>query len=203
MIEISLLLIHMVSYTVYSSDSLYRASVMFGTDADISVVAFSLYDHDDNVLYNAHGLDAEALYVSRRGSVFVVGDTHLCMYTVDGKNMYLEKLNCPNKFGFSPDEFLFFSSDRDGITAYSNQGTIVYSLRPGRLFASTEQGELIAIVAVDTLFVYRHGVEKFRHVLAAPYARSIVFSDDNASIIVDEPTGSETIRVSSGVREEQ
>jgi len=202
MIGIILFTIYITGHTVYSSDSLYRASIMFGSDTDVSVTSFSLYDHEDNLLYSTHGLDAKALYVSTRGSVFAVSDNYLYMYTIAGKELYLDELNCPNNFGFSPDDFLFFSSDKDGITAYSNQGTAVYSLRPGRLFASTERGELIAIVAVDTVFVYEHGVEKLKHVLATPYAQSIVFSDGNTSILVEEPTGAETIRVPGRILEE-
>jgi len=203
MIIITFFVLHAISYTVYSSDSLYRASVVFGRDADVSVTSFGLYDHTGNLLYHAQGLDARTLYVSTTGSVFAVGDTHLCLYTAEGKEMYLEKLNCPNNFGFSPDDSLFFSSDRDGITAYSNQGTVVYALRPGRLFASTEQGELIAIVAVDTVFVYEYGIEKLSTVLATPYARSIVFTDDGMSIIIEEPTGTETIHVPGRIGDEQ
>lgn len=176
---------------------------MFGSDTYLSATAFSLYDHEDNLLYTKSGLNANAFYISTKGSVFTVNEKYLYMYAIDGKEMCLEELNCPNNFGFSPDNFLFFSSDKDGITAYSNQGTVIYSLRPGRLFASTERGELIAIVAVDTVFIYEHGVEKLKNVLTTPYARGIVFSDNNTSIIVDEPTGTEIIPVPGRIREEQ
>ncbi len=203
MIEITLFILHIVSATLYSDDSLYRASITFGHDAQLSATSFCLYDHEDNLLYTKSGLNANAFYVSTKGSVFAVSDKYLYMYAVDGKEICLEELNCPNNFGFSPDGFLFFSSDKDGITAYSNQGTVIYALRPGRLFASTERGELIAIVAVDTVFIYEHGVEKLRTVLTTPYARDIVFSDDNMSIIIKEPTGTETIHVPSRKIEEQ
>jgi hypothetical protein len=203
MIVISFLVIYTMSYTAYSHDSLYRASVACGSATDISVVSFSLYDRRDNLLYSVHGLDVRAVYVSEHGSVFTVSDTCLYMYAVDGTLTNLGELDCPNMFGFSPGDFLFFSSDRDGITAYSNQGNVVYALRPGRLFASTERGELIAIVAVDTVFIYEHGIETLRKVLATPYARDIVFTDDRLSIIIEEPTGTETVRVPGTVREEQ
>ena len=150
-----------------------------------------------------HDLDAQAFYISNTGVVFAVGKHDLYLYRIDGEEALLKELNCPNRFGFSPDNFLFFVSDKDGIIAYSEQGHVIYSFRPGRLFASTEQGELVAIISVDTLSLHEHGVQKFEVVLTTPYARSLVFSDDNSTIVVEVPTDTHIFDVHTGTRQVQ
>lgn len=195
------LCISLFSCTLYSQDSLYQASIEFNGATELTAAMFTLYDREGTVIYTKHDLDAHAFYISNTGAVFAVGKHDLYLYRIDGEEALLKELNCPNRFGFSPDNFLFFASDKDGITAYSEQGYVIYSFKPGRLFASTELGELVAIISVDTLSLYEHGVQKFEAVLTTPYARSLVFSDNNSTIVVEAPTGTHIFDVHTGTRQ--
>lgn len=198
MITMIFICTYLFSFALYSRDSLYQASVEFNGATELTAAMFTLSDREGTVLYTKYDLDAHAFYISSRGAVFAVGKHNLHLYRIDGEEVLLKELNCPNRFGFSPDDFLFFVSDRDGIVAYSAQGDIVYTFRPGRLFASTGQGELVAIVSVDTLSLYEHGVQKFEVVLATPYVRSLTFSDDNSTIVVEVPTDTYIFDVRTG-----
>ncbi len=200
MIAMILVSFYLFSYTFYSQDSLYQASVEFNGATELTAAVFTLFDNDGTVIYTKYDIDAHAFYISNTGAVFAVGRHNLYLYRIDGEEVLLKELDCPNRFGFSPDNFLFFVSDKDGIAAYSEQGDVVYAFRPGRLFASTELGELVAIISVDTLLLYEHGVQKFEVTLTTPYARSVAFSNENSTIVVEVPTDTLIFDVRTGER---
>ncbi len=203
MTEVLINTLILFSLTISSDNGLYHASISFGRETQLSVASFTLYDHNSEILYTKQELDVNTFFISNIGTVFALNDKHLYFYGDSGEEELLKDIHYSNNFGFSPDHFLFFASDKDGVFAYTMQGELIYALRPGRLFASTEQGHLVAIIAVDTLFLYEHGVQRFIQSLATPYARSISFSDDGESIIVDEPSGSEIFDTRTGARQEQ
>jgi hypothetical protein len=166
----------------------------------LSVESFTLYNQNDEVVYTKEKPRTHTFCISDAGTVFALNEKQLYLYNQNGLEIFLKNLNYPNGFKFSPDNVLFFASDKDGIFVYSNEGALVYALNPGRLFSSTVKGKTIAIISTDTIFVYEHGVQKFVKKLATPYVRTLSFSEDETSIIIKEPAGVEVIDVQTGKR---
>lgn len=166
----------------------------------LSVESFTLYNQNGKLMYIEEKPNANTFFISDAGVVFALNEKHLYLYNQNGDEMLLKNLNYPNGFGFSPDDFLFFASDKDGIFAYSNEGSLIYELNPGRLFSSTVKSKMVAIISTDTLFVYENGVQKFMKKLSTPYARTLLFSEDEKSIIIEEPSGVEIFDSRTGER---
>lgn len=198
----ALLLLSTAHATISSENGLYHASITYGGGVEFYVESFALLNQDGEIMYTKENPDAHAFYISDSGVVFALSKNRLYLYSQYGDEILLKELNCPNGFGFSPDNFLFFASDKDGILAYSNKGDPIYKLNQGRLFASTIEGKMVAIISTDTLFVYENGVQKFKFIrkLSTPYTRSLSLSEDEKSIIIEIPSGIEIFDFQTGER---
>lgn len=196
----ALLLLSTAHATISSESGLYHASVTYGGGVEFFVKSFALSNQNGEIMYIKENPDAHAFYISDSGVVFALSKNRLYLYGQYGDEILLKELNCPNGFGFSPDNFLFFASDKDGIFAYSNKGDPIYKFNQGRLFASTIEGKMVAIISTDTLFVYENGAQKFTRKLSTPYTRSLSLSDDKKSIIIEIPSGIEIFDFQTGER---
>ncbi|MEO0205487.1 MAG: hypothetical protein ABIL22_02295, partial [candidate division WOR-3 bacterium] len=162
---------------------------------ELITASFKLYDQEGNMLYHIINPDAFTFFISNSGQVFATNEQMLYLYELNGNIIPLKKLIYPNGFDFSPDNTLFFASDRDGIFAYSMTGTIVYEFTPGRLFASTEQAKKMGIVSTDTLFYYEEGKLRFHKLLISPFVRKIYFSQDKDIIHIELPDTTQLIKI--------
>ena len=174
---------------VYSDNRMFHGVVRYSGGADLFTKTFVLYDQYGDIMYEKGDMPLHAFFISNAGSVFALNEYHLYLYQRDGSEMMLRELVYPNGFGFSPDGSLFFASDREGIFAYSHDGSLVNIYHNGRLFASTERGTWVAIVSADTLFVYEHGKLRDTVFLPSPYARDVSFTTDEEHIQVRFPAG--------------
>jgi len=188
MSEIFLSVILLFPHTISSDNELFHGVTIYGKGMELAAESFTLYNQNYEIVYTRENPDANTFFISNTGVVFALNEKRLYRYNQNGEELLLKNLNYPNGFGFSTDNFLFFASDKDGIFAYSNEGDLIYKLNPGRLFASTAKGRLVAIISTDTLFIYEDGIHKFMKRLSTPYARNVSFSNDEKSIIVKEPT---------------
>ena len=175
---------HMVS----SANGSFNASVIYGGSTELSVKSFTLCNQNHEIIYTKENIDLNTFYISNSGTVFALNEQKLFFYYSNGEEKLLKDLNYPNGADFEPDHSLFFVSDKDGIFTYSDNGKIKYTFNPGRLFSSLQKGSIVAIISNDTLSIYYDGVRKFERKLLTPYARSIVFSTDAKSIIIEEPS---------------
>ena len=98
---------------------------------------------------------------------------------------------------------MFFASDKQGIFAFSSGGELIYTFEPGRLWASTGHGALVAIVSADSLLIYEKGFRIKAELLSSPYTRDIRFLEETKSVVVDMPGGVETYDIEKGVWVEQ
>jgi len=200
-VVVALLFLMSIAQATSSSDNgLYHASIAYGGGVDFLTESFALYNQDGEIMYTKENPDARTFYISDSGVVFALSDKHLYLYDQNGDEVTLKNLYYPNGFGFSPDNFLFFASDKDGIFAYSNDGELIYHFNPGRLFSSTVRGKMVAIISTDTLFVYENGIQKFTRKLSTPYTRRLLFSDNEKSIMVEIPSGIEIFDSQTGER---
>ncbi len=197
MTEILVNIILLVSSTIGFGNGIYRYTVVYARDTHLTVESFSLYRTDD-LLYTKEKPGVSSFFLSTAGTVFAVSEDRLYLYAQNGQETLLKYLNYPNGFGFSPDSVLFFCSDKDGICAYSDRGQLVHTFKPGRLFASTEYGEKVAVISRDSLFLYEEGIQKFQIQLQTPYARTVSFSQDRRTIIVEEPLENEILNFHTG-----
>ncbi len=198
---IVLLFLLVTAHAMMSSEhGLYHASVTYGGGVEYFVETFTLYDQNGNIMYTKENPDAKSFYISDSGVVFALSEKCLYLYKHNGDEKLLKEFNYPNGFGFSPDNFLFFASDKDGIFAYSSAGELIYEFNRGRLFSSTLEGKMVAIVSTDTLFVYENGVQKYIRKLSTPYTRSLSFSDHEKSITIEIPSGIEIFDSQTGER---
>ena len=185
---------------IWSDGGLYQASIAYGGGVEFFVETFALANQNGETMYTKENPYAHTFYLSDSGVVFALDEKRLYFYDQNGSEMFLKDLNCPNGFGFSPDNYLFFASDKDGILAYSNRGELVYQLNPGRLFSSTIEGKMVAVISADTLFVYENGIHKFTKKISTPYIRSLSFSDDEKTIMLEIPSGIEVFDSRTGKR---
>ncbi|KPJ74360.1 hypothetical protein AMJ52_00775 [candidate division TA06 bacterium DG_78] len=200
MIVITASIIVLFTSTASSDNGLFHAIVEYGGGAELSVESFTLYGDSNELLYTKSKPVTHTFYIGNTGVVYALNEKQLYFYNHNGEETLLKDLNCANAFGFSPDHELFFASDRDGLFAYSSGGELIYTFTPGRLFASTDKGKIIAIISTDTLFVYEDGKQKFIKQLSTPYIRNLSFSDDQKSIIVELPSGTEVFDSETGER---
>ena len=200
MIVALLFLMSTVRAASSSDNGLYRASITHGGGVEFFVESFALQNQNGKTMYTKENPDAHTFYISDSGAVFALDEKYLYLYDKNGGEVFLKNLNYPNGFGFSPDNYLFFASDKEGIFAYSNEGELIFHFNPGRLFSSTVRGTMVAIISTDTLFVYENGVQKSAKKLSTPYARSLSFSDDEQSIIIEIPLGIEIFDSRTGER---
>jgi hypothetical protein len=184
-------LIISLSVNVHSDNGLFRASINYSGGAELITESFALYNRYGDIIYTKRDVPVNTFFISNTGSVFALNEHRLYFYQRDGSEMMLRELVYPNGFGFSPDNSQFFASDRDGVFAYSHEGVLVHTYRPGRLFASTGNGECVAVISADTLFVYEYGRLRDTEYLSSPYAREVCFSWDANYIVVQIHGGTE------------
>ncbi len=173
--------------SVRSDNGLFYASIEYRGSADFITESFVLYDRSGTVLYSKKDVAVNTFFICNTGNVFALSEHDLFLYQVDGSEMLLRELVYPNGFGFSRDNSLFFASDREGLFVYSYEGVLVHTYRSGRLFASTGNGESVAVISADTLFSYHNGSLIDTELLPSPYARDVCFSVDAESIKVKLP----------------
>lgn len=198
MIAITAGIILLFSATMSSDNGLFHAIVEYGGGTELFVETFTLYGHTNELIYTKYKPVTHTFYIGNTGVVYALNEKQLYFYNHNGEETLLKDLNCANAFGFSPDHELFFASDRDGIFAYSSDGELMYTFTPGRLFTSTDKGKMVATISTDTLFMYEDGEQKFIKQLSTPYIRNLSFSDDEKSIIVELPSGTEVFDSETG-----
>ncbi len=181
------------SMTVTSSNNEFSAEVVYDGATELAVNSFTLYGRASEVVYHKEMLRVQTFFIHDSGVVFALNERELFFFREDGEEFFLQYLTHPNGSGFSEDGSIFFVSDRHGIFAYSNAGEPVHEFCPGRLFAGLDQGNKVAIISTDTLFLYVGGVLKGRKVLSTPYARRVRFSDDKRSLVIDMPGRTEAL----------
>ncbi|MEO0123011.1 MAG: hypothetical protein ABIL69_03290 [candidate division WOR-3 bacterium] len=181
--------------TIKSSNGAYIGDVVYTGGTNLQTASFKLYDQDGNMLYQILNPEAISFFISNSGVVFATNEQNLYLYKTDGQILNLKKLNYPNGFGFSPDGTIFFASDRDGMYAYSLSGSLVYQFKPGRLFASTDIAQKVAVVSNDTIVYYENGELKFQKILESPFVRSLEFFDNDKIIKIELPDKVEKIKI--------
>jgi hypothetical protein len=180
-------LIISLSVNIHSDNGSFRAVIQYCGGAEYITESFVLHDRFGDALYTKRNVELHTFFICNTGGVFALNEKLLCFYYPDGREISLKELLYPNGFGFSPDNSLFFASDRDGLYAYSQDGILVSVYRPGRLFASTERGDYVAVISADTLFVYDNGTLRDTEFLPSPYAHDLLFSADEKNILVRFP----------------
>jgi hypothetical protein len=181
--------------TISSANGAYVGEVVYTGGTELVSASFKLYDQNGNMLYHIINPEAITFFVCNSGGVFATNEQNLYYYKTNGEIINLRKLNYPNGFGFSPDNSIFFASDRDGLYAYSSSGNLVYQFRHGRLFTSTNFAKKVAIVSNDTIFYYEDGELKFQKIISSPFVRKVEFSQDENSLKIDIPAGTESINL--------
>lgn len=174
----------LTAFIMHSENGQYIADLSYDDGHDLLDATFTLSDEHGTVLYTRRALAAQTFFISNFGTVFAVDENTLYHYSECGDESVLKTLEYGNGFSFSPDNGLFFASDRAGIFVYSYSGSLVYELPPGRLVASTDQGEVIAVVSTDTLSVYNEGVFQTAIKLPTPYIHVLEFIDDGSRLKV-------------------
>jgi len=177
-------LIIFFSVNVSSNNGRYHASVRYQGGTELITESLTLYDRYNNVVYTKNNIAVNTFFISDDGNVFALDEHRLYFYRLDGSEMILKELSYPNGFGFSPDITVFYASDREGLFAYSDEGNLVCTYSPGRLFASTANGESVVVISADTLFVYENGGLTDTEFLTSPYARDVYFSGDAKSVVI-------------------
>jgi hypothetical protein len=198
-----LTIILLSAQSVFSPQGRYQGIVEYASNIELTTVSFTLTNAAGETLYRKDNPEPITYYVTDDATVFATSETKLFFYRPNGRDTLLQVLNFPNGFGFSPDQELFFASDRDGIAAYCSGGKLRLSLKPARLFASTDRGSKIAAVSNDTLFVYHEDEEKFVIKLATPFIHELSFSPDGQAILLKEPSGREVYDANSGKKLEE
>lgn len=193
--DIVLLCLIASSTAIVSNNSEFSAEVTYGGANELAVQAFTLYDHAGEVIYHKEMVRFHTFFISDLGNVFALNEKELCLFRQDGEELLLQDLTFPNGFGFADDGSVFFASDKQGISAYSNAGEQIYAFCPGRLFASADAGNRVAIISTDTLFLYYRGMLKETRLLSTPYARRLRFSNDKGSLVIDVPGGTESLNI--------
>ncbi|MEO0136504.1 MAG: hypothetical protein ABIL39_06505 [candidate division WOR-3 bacterium] len=175
--------------TINSANGAFTGEVTYSGTTELATASFKLYDHEGNMLYHIVNPEAITFFISNTGEVFATNEQSLYLYKLTGEIKILKKLNYPNGFGFSPDNKIFFASDRNGLYAYSMSGGLLYHFNPGRLFASTDSAHRVVVVSNDTLFLYEKGKLKTQTLLPNPYVRKIQFiNEDQVEIILPDTT---------------
>lgn len=177
-------LIICVSSSIHADNGSFHAAVRYSGGSELITETFELYDRGGDIMYAKRDIPLNTFFICNTGSVFALNEHRLCFYLPDGSETMLRDLVYPNGFGFSPENSLFFASDREGLFVYSLEGVLIHTYRPGRLFATTERGECVAVVSADTLFVYENGRLADTEPLVSPYVWDVRFSDEAKRVIV-------------------
>jgi len=188
--------------TIGSANGAYVGDVVYTGGTELIAASFKLYDDKGNMLYHIISPEAFSFFISNSGQVFATNEQMLYLYELNGNIIPLRRLNYPNGFGFSPDNNLFFASDRDGIYVYSISGELIHQFKSGRLFASTDQAKKVAIVSTDTLFYYEKGILKFQRILLSPFVRKVYFSEDEKTVYLELPDTVELIKIPANIKED-
>lgn len=151
----------------------------------------------NSIQYHVYNPGVHTFFVSDHGTVFGVGDHHAMFYDRTGKCDTLMPVVYLNKCGFSERHDLFYLSVRDGIYVYTLDGALLHSLAPGRLLASTDGGEHIAVVSTDTLTLYAEGTSVHTIVLETAYVRSVSYTEDG-TVRIEERSGIEVLDMITG-----
>lgn len=178
-----------MALTIRSDNGMYTAVISFENGHNLTDATFSLQDKEGIVLYTKDNLASQTFFVSNSGTVFSVDDNTLYHYNKEGDERILKTLEHANGFSFSPDNLLFFASDKEGIFVYSATGSLIHTLDPGRLFDCAENGRQIAVVSNDTLSLYHDGILQQVILLPTPYIHALKFYDDGSSIEIESLSG--------------
>ncbi len=188
--------------SIFSPNQKYQGVVEYDQVIDLTVMSFIMLGEHGETLYVKTSPPAMTFYVNDNGTVFATNESQLFFYDKAGHDTLLKGLEYPNGFGFSPDHKLFFASDRNELAAYCTCGRLRHQFKPCRLFASADQGSVVATVVNDTLALYRNGREQYKITLATPYVHEIRFTPDGKQIVLKEPNGTETFDSLTGTKVE-
>ncbi len=174
--------------TIESGNKEFIGEVSYTGGTELLSRSFTLYDKEGNKLYSILNPGAVNFFISNFGVVFAASERQLFLYELNGDIKELLPLDYPNGFGYSPDNTLFFVSDRNGVYAFALSGKLVYQFNPGRLFASTEMAQRFCVVSNDTISFYEEGRLRFIRIIESPFVRSIKFSPDGKFVHLEMPS---------------
>ncbi len=188
--------------SVFSPNQKYQGVVEYAQVVDLTVMSFIMLGEHGETLYVKTSPPAMTFYVNDNGTVFATNESQLYFYDKTGRDTMLKGLEHPNGFGFSPDHALFFASDKTELAAYCPCGRLLRQFKPCRLFASSDQGSIVATVVNDTLIIYHKGRDQYQITLATPYIHEIRITPDGKQVILKEPDGTETFDALTGTKVE-
>jgi hypothetical protein len=149
------------------------------------------------ILYRVYGPGVHTFFVSDHGTVFALGERYAVFYDRTGMCDTLSEIVYLNNSGFTEHHDLFYLSMRDGMHVYTVDGALLYTLIPGRLLASSESGEHIAVVSADTLRLYTEGALIHTIFLETPYVHSVSIAE-HGTVCVEGVGGMEIFDMMSG-----
>jgi hypothetical protein len=187
--------------TFASENNQYHVCATFHGGVVFEAEEFSLRD-GEQVLYQVDDPGIHTFFVSNHGTVFALSECHAVFYNQGGECDTLTTISFLNNSGFSEHRDLFYLSLLEGMYVYSLDGDLLYTLMPGRLFASTQHGENIAVAAADTLMLYTEGVLVHTKILETAYVQRLSFTETGA-VRVEEHDGIEMFDMATGERIEQ
>lgn len=173
---------------------------MFHGGTVFEAEAFSLRDRE-KVLYHVDDPGLQTFFVSNHGTVFALSERHAVFYSKAGECDTLTHISYLNNSGFSEQHDLFYLSLREGMYVYTLDGNLLFTLMPGRLLASTQHGEHVAVVSADTLMLYNEGVHVHTKILETAYVQHVSFTE--WSVCVEEHDGIEVFDMATGERIEE
>ncbi len=194
---IKILSLIIFALSIKSNNGEFLGEVNYTGGTELVTSSFSLYTQNGELLYSLYKPSAITFFISNSGIVFATNEKEIFHYDLSGNIKKIKDLEYPNGFGFSPDNTLFFASDRKGIYAFSITGESIHQYNPGRLFVSTDRGEKFCVVSNDTLFFYENTELKFIKTLPTPYIHSINFTENDNGITVKMPHGTEIIDITT------
>lgn len=180
------LILTLLGAIVSSPGGCYRLEVEYAPGTELAAQELILHDASGAVVYRVPHPPGAVFFVNDSGCVFALSERILCVLEPDGKARPLARLEYANGFAFSPDQRLFYASDRTGIRAFDLRGDLVCGYRPGRLFTPADPGECFAVVSVDTLCVYREGAVILERVLPSPFARRVEIGSGSVMVTMRE-----------------
>lgn len=200
---IPLLSLILTGVTVESPDGAFFAEVEYYPGTDLMAKHFTLYAKAGDWIYSISDHQAHTFYISNCGNVYAMNEHNLWFFDVYGVEQWHHSLDGVNTSGFSSGGTVFYVSDKSGIYVYDDCGNVLYKLLPGRLFKAANNGDVIAVTAIDTLYYYEHGSVKHRVHLVDPYVWGLAFSNDGAYILVEYKDRVEEIECITGAWRKQ
>lgn len=197
-----LMIILPASQSVFSPNQKFQGVVEYDQAIDLTVLSFIMLNEKGETMYVKKSPAAMTFYVNDNGTVFATNESQLFYYDRSGRDTMLKGLEYPNGFGFSPDHALFFASDKNELAAYCICGRLQQQLKPCRLFASSDQGSVVATVTDDTLIIYLKGRDRYKITLATPYIHELRITPDGKQIVLKEPDGTEAFDALTGTKVE-